>query len=191
MSLRMQLMLGVLLGVSGWLLAPGGSDASLAAPAPTLPPAPDADAPAGGNLAWFEVDGEVFRFRTPEVRHSRSLAGEKVVAEHFELVRPDNGLYVRLVLQVDEDRRDLSGVYEAVSLDDAAQAGRVGVGEVVLAEETAPARGRRMLPSGSGRIEVKQADGRLKVRFSTRGDGLFRSEQAAPVTGELDFLWRP
>lgn len=191
MSLRMQWMAGVLLVLAGFVGLPGRASPPATGRQAGALPAPAGETQAGGNRAWFDVDGEVFRFRTPEVRHSRVKAGEGVVAEHFELERPDRGIYVRLVLQVDEAREDLSGEYEAVSLDDPAQAGRAGVGEVVLAEETDPARGRRMLPSGSGRILVVQAENRLEVQFETGGDGLFRAADAAPVKGGIDFHWRP
>ena len=191
MTLRTQLLAGLLLLVSGCVVSPGEAGPLAAEGQAAALPAPPGETLAGGNQAWFGVDGEVFRFRTPEVRHSRVRAGDGLVAEHFELERPDKALYVRLVLQVDPDRRDLSGEYAAVSLDDPAQAGRAGVGEVVLAEETDPGRGRRMLPSGSGRIDVVQSDGRLEVRFETGGDGLFRAADAAPVKGGINFHWRP
>lgn len=154
-------------------------------------PAPVGEASAGGNQVQFEVDGQSYSFRTPEVRHSRSRVAEHVVAHSFELANPGNSLYARIVLNVAQDQADLSGEYAAVSLGDPDQHARVGVGEVVLAEETDPSRGRRMLPSGSGVIVVEHLAGRLRARFETGGDGLFREEGAAPVTGTLDFHWRP
>lgn len=168
----------------------GGAGAS-GAIAPKLPQAPAGEATMGGNLVRFEVDGQDYAFRTPEVRHSRARVAEHVVAQSFELANPDNSLYARLVLNVADDVIDLSGEYAAVALDDQAQREIPGVGEVVLAEETDAVRGRRMLPSGSGVIVVEHVDGRLKVRFSTGGDGLFRDVGAKPVVGTLDFHWRP
>lgn len=137
------------------------------------------------------MDGLAFSFRTPEVRHSRARVGDGVVAQSFELANPDNSLYARLVLHVPAGQWDLSGDYEAVSLGEPDQQGRVNVGEVVLAEETNASRGRRMLPSGSGRIVVAHVEGRLRVTFQTGGDGLFRDREASLVTGLLDFHWRP
>lgn len=192
MSIRIHLLAGVVLALSA--CTDGGAQGGGGTPGKAAPPrlsAPQGEATTGGNQVRFEVDGETYAFRTPEVRHSRSRVGEHVVAHSFELANPGNSLYARLVLNVPDDVADLSGEYEAVSLGDPGQRGRLGVGEVVLAEEADPARGRRMLPSGSGLIVVERSAGRLRVRFETRGDGLFREATAAPVTGMLDFHWRP
>lgn len=187
MSIRVQMVLGLLLAFSGCVQGSGAHGAGgVAAPVP-----PVGDPGAGGNEVRFEVDGRPFEFRTPEVRHSQSRVGDRLVAHSFELASDDKALYARLVLNVDEGAADLSGEYAAVSLGDPEQFARRQVGEVVLAEEVDPARGRRMLPSGSGRILVEHAAGRMRVRFETRGDGLFREEAAAPVTGTLDFHWQP
>ncbi|KFL37748.1 hypothetical protein [Arenimonas donghaensis] len=192
MSFRYQWVLGVAMAFSGCVGAVGKDGTGVsAANAPTLPPAPSGEATMGGNRVRFEVDGQEYAFRTPEVRHSRARVAEHVVAQSFELANADNSLYARLVLNVTDDRINLSGEYAAVALDDQAQRERPGVGEVVLAEETDATRGRRMLPSGSGVIVVEHVHGRLKVRFSTGGDGLFRKADASPVTGTLDFHWRP
>ncbi len=190
MSIRVQLFVGFLLAFSGWLREDAGAGAAGTMAPPALP-APDGEAVSGGNQVRFEVDGQTYSFRTPEVRHSRSRVGERVVAHSFELANPGNSLYARMVLNVAEGHDDLSGEYAAVSLGDPDQHARAGVGEVVLAEELDPARGRRMLPSGSGVIAVEHMAGRLRVRFETLGDGLFREAAAPPVTGTLDFHWRP
>lgn len=139
----------------------------------------------GSNRVGFRVDGQAFAFRTPQVRHVRSRAAEGLVAESFELASSDQSLYARLVLLVPANQSDLSGSYRAVSLEKGA--GEAGVGELLLAEETDPGRGRRMFPSGGGRIEVEQREGSFTVRFEVTGDGLFRDEDAAPVTGEMAF----
>jgi len=195
MSLRFQMVLGVVMALSGCMVGTGqhgeGGTGTPGGMAAKLPPAPAGEATMGGNLVRFEVDGQDYAFRTPEVRHSRARVAENVVAQSFELANPDNSLYARLVLNVADDAVDLSGEYAAVALDSQAQREKLGVGEVVLAEETDPVRGRRMLPSGSGVIVVEHAQGRLKVRFSTGGDGLFRDADASPVVGTLDFHWRP
>ena len=192
MSIRIQVLAGALLAFTGCVAGGGqggGGAPGTAAPQPL--PAPPGEATAGGNQVQFEVDGQSYGFRTPEVRHSRSRVAEHVVAHSFELANPGNSLYARVVLNVAEDLADLSGEYAAVSLGDPEQHARPGVGEVVLAEEADPTRGRRMLPSGSGVIVVEHVAGRLRVRFETRGDGLFRETAAAPVTGTLDFYWQP
>lgn len=192
MPLRYQWVLGVVMAFSGCVGGPGqGGTGTPVGIAAELPPAPDGEATMGGNLVRFEVDGQDYAFRTPEVRHSRARVADHVVAQSFELANPDNSLYARLVLNVADDTLDLSGEYAAVALDSQAQRGKPGVGEVVLAEETDLVRGRRMLPSGSGQIVVEHAGGRLKVRFSTGGDGLFRDAEASPVVGTLDFHWQP
>lgn len=193
MASRFRLVLGFLVAFSGCV---GGANPAGGAPAATpvkLLPAPAGEVPAGGNQVRFEVDGQSFAFRTPEVRHSRSRVGTKIVAHSFELANAENSLYARLVLNVDEGEgeTDLSGEYVAASLGDPDLRALAGVGEVVLAEETDAVRGRRMLPSGSGTIVVGQQAGRVQVRFETRGDGLFRDADAAPVTGTFDFHWRP
>lgn len=144
------------------------------------------EAGTGSNRVGFRVDGQAFAFRTPQVRHVRSRAAEGLVAESFELASSDHSLYARLVLLVPAGQADLSGSYRAVSLDKGG--GEAGVGELLLAEETDPGRGRRMFPSGAGRIEVEQREGYFTVRFEITGDGLFREEDAAPVTGELAFF---
>ncbi|GGA73928.1 hypothetical protein GCM10011521_10110 [Arenimonas soli] len=191
MAIPKQVVLGVLLAFSGCVGGGNGGGGAPGTVAPQVLPAPVGETLAGGNQVHFEVDGQAYAFRTPEVRHSRSRVGEQVVAHSFELANPDNSLYARMVLNVAEDLADLSGEYAAVSLGDPDQHARAGVGEVVLAEEANPSRGRRMLPSGSGVIVVEQRSGRLRVRFETRGDGLFREAAAAPVTGTLDFHWQP
>lgn len=192
MSLRHQLVIGLLMAFSGCVGAGGqGSAGPSAALGPTPARAPAGETMTGGNQVRFDVDGTAFAFRTPEVRHSRASVGTNLVAQSFELANADNSLYARLVLNVEADRADLSGRYDAVSLGDPEQRVRGGVGEVVLAEESDPGRGRRMLPSGSGVITVEHVGGRLKVDFSTGGDGLFRDRDAAPVSGMLDFHWRP
>ncbi|WP_374602545.1 hypothetical protein [Arenimonas sp.] len=190
MSIRLRWFLGLVLAGVGCAQAAGGGGGAAGSVAPQGLAAPAGEALLGGNQVSFEVDGQPFSFRTPEVRHSRARVAENVVAYSFELANPDNSLYARLVLNVPEGQQDLSGEYAAVSLGDPAQQARSGVGEVVLAEETDPGRGRRMLPSGSGVIEVDHQAGRLRVSFETRGDGLFREAGAAPVTGLLDFHWR-
>ncbi|GAB2656373.1 hypothetical protein [Arenimonas aestuarii] len=192
MVIRYLVVAAGLLALSGCLGEGGyGGGGAPGIVAPQEPPAGAVEPSAGGNLVHFEVDGQSYAFRTPEVRHSRSRVAENVVAHSFELANPGNSLYARMVLNVAEDVVDLSGEYAAVSLGDPGQHARAGVGEVVLAEEADPARGRRMLPSGSGVIVVEQVAGWLRVRFETRGDGLFREAGAAPVTGTLDFHWRP
>lgn len=192
MSMRIQVVVGLLLAFSGCVGSGGqGGGGAPGTAAPKLLPGPPGEATAGGNQVQFEVDGQTYAFRTPEVRHSRSRVGENVVAHSFELANPGSSLYARVVLNVAEGLADLSGEYAAVSLGDPEQHARPGVGEVVLAEEADPARGRRMLPSGSGVIVVEHAAGRLRVRFETRGDGLFRETAAEPVTGSLDFHWQP
>lgn len=191
MASRLRLVLAFLVAFSGCV---GGVDPAGGAPAGSpmkVLPAPPGEAPAGGNQVRFEVDGQSYAFRTPEVRHSRSRVGAQIVAHSFELANPENSLYARLVLNVDEGKTDLSGEYVAASLGNPDLRAQAGVGEVVLAEETDAARGRRMLPSGSGTIVVGQQAGRVQVRFETRGDGLFRDADAAPVTGTFDFHWRP
>lgn len=140
---------------------------------------------SGGNHVAFSVDGQSFAFRTPQVRHGRARAGEAVVAESFELASDDQSLYARVVLYVGPGREDLSGVYPAVLVD--RDGARAGVAELLLAEETDLARGRRMFPSGGGQVEVEHRDGYFTVRFEFTGDGLFRSGDAPPVTGELSF----
>ena len=192
MSIRFQWVLGVLVTFSGCVGAGGQGHAGASGVlSPTLPVAPAGEATMGGNRVQFEVDGQTYAFRTPEVRHSRARVAEHVVAQSFELANSDNSLYARLVLNVADDALDLSGQYKAVALDEQTRRETPGVGEVVLAEETDAARGRRMLPSGSGLIVVEHVDDRLKVRFSTGGDGLFRDAGAGPVVGTLDFHWRP
>jgi|GEM_PF-5030024 len=156
-----------------------------AAAGQTVAGAPQDAAGSGSNRVSFRVDGQAFAFRTPQVRHVRSRAAEGLVAESFELASSDQGLYARLVLVVPANRTDLAGSYRAVSLDQGAV--EAGVGELLLAEETDPGRGRRMFPSGGGRIEVEQRDGYFIVRFEFTGDGLFRAEDAAPVAGEMAF----
>lgn len=143
------------------------------------------DTGAGSNRVQFRVDGQDFAFRTPQVRHTRSRTGEGLVAESFELASADQSLYARLVLVVPAGQADLSGRYRAVALDRAPPG--AGVGELMLAEETDPARGRRMFPSGGGHIEVEQRQGYFTVRFEFTGDGLFRAEDAAPVGGDMAF----
>lgn len=140
---------------------------------------------AGSNRVQFRVDGQDFAFRTPQVRHTRSRVGEGLVAESFELASADQSLYARLVLVVPTGQADLSGRYRAVALDRDAPV--AGVAELMLAEETDPARGRRMFPSGGGHLEVEQREGSFTVRFEFTGDGLFRDEDAAPVGGEMSF----
>lgn len=197
MSLRYQLVLGLMAAFSGCMAAggqglvaaTGAAGATAGSPPPLLAAA--SQTTRGGNLVQFEVDGQVHSFRTPEVRHSRARVADTVAAFSFELANADNSLSARLVLQVPEETSDLSGEYPAVALDDPAQRGRVGVGELVLAEETDASRGRRMLPSGSGLIVVDHQAGRLKVAFSTGGDGLFRETAAEPIVGTLDFHWVP
>jgi hypothetical protein len=194
MSFRYPLTLGLMLALFGGGFdrsagqGGGGGVGSLAAK-PLAAPA--GEATMGGNRVQFKVDGLSFAFRTPEVRHSRARVGALVVAQSFELANADNSLYARLVLNVPDGQLDLSGKYAAVSLGEPEQQGRIEVGEVVLAEETDSSRGRRMLPSGSGLIQVEHVEGRLRVTFQTGGDGLFRESDAAPVTGSLDFHWRP
>lgn len=191
MAIRFRLVLGFLMAFSGCV---GGAHPGAGTPVATpgkLLPAPAGEAAAGGNQVRFDVDGQSYGFRTPEVRHSRSRVGEHVVAHSFELANAGNSLYARLVLNVAEGETDLSGEYVAGSLGDPDLHARIGVGEVVLAEETDAARGRRMLPSGSGTIVVGHRAGRVQVRFETRGDGLFRDADAAPVAGTFDFHWRP
>lgn len=143
------------------------------------------DTGGGSNRVRFRVDGQDFAFRTPQVRHTRSQAGEGLVAESFELANADQSLYARLVLVVPAGQADLSGRYRAVALERVPPG--AGVGELMLAEETDPARGRRMFPSGGGHIEVKQREGYFTVRFEFTGDGLFRDEDAAPVGGDMAF----
>jgi len=192
MSFRYHWVLGVLMTFSGCVGAGGqGQAGAPGAMTPTLPVAPAGEATTGGNQVRFEVDGQTYAFRTPEVRYSRARVAEHVVAQSFELANSDNSLYARLVLNVSDDALDLSGQYAAVALDEPARRETPGVGEVVLAEESDAARGRRMLPSGSGLIVVEHVEDRLKVRFSTGGDGLFRDADAGPVVGTLDFHWRP
>lgn len=152
---------------------------------PQAPAAFEAEG-AGGNRVRFEVDGQAFAFRTPQLRHGRSRTGQDLVARHFELASADQSLYARLVLNVEAGRADLSGRYLVVpgGGDDAATA---GTAELMLAEETDPVRGRRMFPGGAGEVEVTQREGYFQVRFSITGDGLFRDSDAAPVEGELAF----
>ncbi|ODS64978.1 MULTISPECIES: hypothetical protein [unclassified Arenimonas] len=170
------------LGLAG-CAAEGAGSAGPAAQAPATGSAGESG--TGSNRVGFRVDGQAFAFRTPQVRHVRSRAAEGLVAESFELASGDQSLYARLVLLVPAGQADLTGSYRAVSLDK--DAGEAGVGELLLAEETDPARGRRMFPSGAGRIEVEQREGYFTVRFEVTGDGLFREEDAAPVTGEMAF----
>lgn len=144
-----------------------------------------APAAGGSNRVRFRVDGQDFAFRTPQVRHVTSRAAEGVVAESYELASADQTLYARLVLLVPAGQAGLSGEYRAVALD--RQAPVAGVAELMLAEETDLRRGRRMFPSGGGRVEVEQREGSFTVRFEITGDGLFREEGAEPVTGELVF----
>ena len=160
-----------------------------AAPPAQAGPPPVVDAQGvGSNRVNFEVDGQSFSFRTPQVRHGRSRAGEGVVAESFELASADQSLYARLVLHVEPGRGDLSGRYRvAPGGQEQVQA---GTAELMLAEETDPARGRRMFPAGDGLVDVEDREGYLRVRFTFTGDGLFRSAEAAPVAGELGFQGR-
>lgn len=157
-----------------------------AQPASGAGPAPLAtEADTGSNRVQFTVDGRTFAFRTPQVRRGRARAGEGVVAESFELASPDQSLYARLVLYVAAGREDLAGDYR-VALPGEAGAAR-GTAELLLAEETDLARGRRMFPSGDGEVRVQARDGYFEVRFEFTGDDLFRAADAAPVTGEMAF----
>lgn len=149
--------------------------------------APADDAPAAANQARFVVDGQEFRFSTPGIRRSRARAGDGVLAHSIELANDDNSLYARVVLQVPAGQANLDGEYRAMPLGTPATAGQVGVGEVVLAEETDARRGRRMLPSGSGSIRVRREGGDYVVAFEVRGDDLFRPAAAPAITGELRF----
>lgn len=155
-----------------------------AGPQPTVRDDPG----VGSNRVSFEVDGQAFSFRTPQVRHGRSRAGEGVVAESFELASADQALYARLVLHVEPGRGDLSGRYRVVP--GGRERAQAGTAELMLAEETDPVRGRRMFPSGEGLVEVEDREGYLRVRFTFTGDGLFRAAEAAPVVGELAFQGR-
>lgn len=139
----------------------------------------------GSNRVDFTVDGQSFAFRTPQVRHGRARAAEGVVAESFELASDDQTLYARLVLHVEAGREDLSGAYRATSFG--REPIQPGQAELLLAEETDAARGRRMFPSGGGEVEVEQRDGFFVVRFRFTGDDLFRPADAEPVSGELSF----
>ena len=154
-----------------------------------VPPSPAAiEAEGGGsNRVRFEVDGQAFAFRTPQVRHGRSRAGQGLVARRFELASADQSLYARLVLNVEATRGDLSGRYRVVAGDGEGGGATAGTAELMLAEETDPVRGRRMFPGGGGEVEVVQREGYFEVRFSITGDGLFRDRDAAPVEGELAF----
>ncbi|MBY4597141.1 hypothetical protein K3217_16605 [bacterium BD-1] len=185
MSPRLPLLFALLLSPlagcgDAWVAQAAGT------PAPAVAPLAD-EAPAAGNQARFVVDGHEFRFSTPGIRRSRARAGEGVVAHSIELANDDNSLYARVVLQVPAGQAFLDGDYRAMPLGAPGAAGQAGVGEVVLAEETDVRRGRRMLPSGSGSIQVRREGGDYVVAFEVRGDDLFRPAGAPAITGELRF----
>lgn len=185
MSPRLPLLFALLLPAlagcdEAWLAQAAGT------PVPAAPPA-SGEPQVAGNQARFVVDGQEFRFSTPGIRRSRARAGDGVLAHSIELANDDNSLYARVVLQVPAGQANLDGEYRAMPLGTAAAAGQVGVGEVVLAEETDARRGRRMLPSGSGSIRVRRVGGDYVVAFEVRGDDLFRPAAAPAITGELRF----
>lgn len=189
MSPRLPLLLSLLLPA---LAGCGDAWVAQAASGPAPAVVPLAQAPEdGGNRARFVVDGQEFRFSTPGIRRSRARAGEGVLAHSIELANDDNSLYARVVLQVAAGQDALEGDYRAVQLGAPEFSGQAGVGEVVLAEETDARRGRRMLPSGSGAIQVRREGPDYVVVFEIRGDDLFRPADAAPITGELRFTAGP
>ena len=170
--------------------APGG-DATAAADssADAAAPAGDADADAatpdaGANEGHFEVDGVEHRFRSENglVMRTPSVDAEGVTLLTIETYTPPNSLYLKADLFV-ATGDDGEGEYQLGRLGDEGHRNVPGRGQVMLAIETDPEAGRRIIPSGGGTLTLRREGDTWVGEFELTGDGMFRAEDAPPVTG--------
>ena len=140
----------------------------------------------GPHGARFVVDGTEHAFRSGEghVWLNAIVDVPEVQQLTLETYTPENSLYAKADLYVPTGT-DPSGEYQLGRHNAPENLNVVGRGQLLLAIETDPEAGRRLLPSGAGRLRLHRDGDAWIAEFEFTGDGMFRPADAPAITGEL------
>lgn len=145
-----------------------------------------ASADVGPNSARIEIDGQVHEFSSDNggVFRNDVYDAPDIETVTLETYTEANDVYAKVDFNVARGAA-AEGEYVAGMLGQPEHRGIAGHGQVTLAIEKDPAKGRQMLASGSGRFTVSRDGDVYRVDYEIGGDGQFRAKDAAPVTGYI------
>ncbi len=146
----------------------------------------ESPAATGPHGARFVVDGTEYAFRSSEGHVWRNAIVDVADVQQLtlETYNPENSLYAKADLYV-QAGTDPSGEYLLGRHNAPENLNIPGRGQLLLAVETDPETGRRLLPSGAGSLRLRRDGEAWVAEFEYTGDGMFRPADAPAITGDL------